>query len=539
MTRIAVGSPGPAGTRWPHPVNGRLLFAEDLTTEQEAVRARDRWLGRAIGPGVAEGFEVTGSPASSVLAVSPGTGVSPGGTAVHLDAPATLDLAVVSSSAPVDGALFADCRPTSITTKAPTAGAYVLVVRPASHLDGKVAVQGPPGATLPTPCTSRWDVEDVVFAAIPLDGFTASTTPDNRRNLLAHWCFGSDHLADLAVSGFTAPVPWSPLAELADLSDCDVPLAVFDWDGTALTFVDRWSARRRPVGPSATVVLDAVVGDDRTAEGEARFLQFQDQLTGLLATPEGRSVQARDVFPVLPPAGLVPIDPLRTAERLLSGDVELSPVTRSSDRAASEEGRHQPIGMMEAASPMRAETGAAGMVADEERHAGPGAASRRVLKEDAIREVPGGASTSHLGAVSEALSSLQTQVEQLQSEIAELDARTRGRSRETEQSRLLGEQARLAGFLVELLVDTPGTGVDAAEFFAGLRLRVGVVDSETVDFTLRRSWYDEPVTLGKRTQLDLFFVLGTDGESLAPYVLFTKRRRGTRWVSTQPGNWWK
>jgi hypothetical protein len=417
MTRIALGGRSPSGLRWPNYVNGRLLTALDLTTDDDAVRRRDRWLGRAIGPGVAEGFEVSGSPGASTLLVPPGTGVSLGGTAVHLDVPATLDLNVVTASAPVDDAAFGDCIPPTTETKAPVAGPYLLVARRGrGSYEGKVPVVGGPTATLPTPCTARWQVEDVEFAALRLDGFTTPTTDADRRNQLAHWCFGTAALEPLAMSGFTAPVPYSGLAALADLDGCDVPLAVFHWTGTALTFVDRWSARRRPMRPSAATAgvvggLATVLDDTRTAEGEARFLQFQEQLAGLLATPAGQSVRALDSFPLLPPAGLVPFEP-------------------------------------------------------------SGAAA--------------------------------------------------------------GEQ--LAATLATLQADAPDTdspGTSPWQFFEGVSLRFGVVDHESVDFTLRRSWYDEPIDLSRGPTVDVFFVEGGNGETIAPYVLFTKQIRGPRWIWTE------
>jgi hypothetical protein len=494
MTRIAVGGTSPSGLRWPNYVNGRLLTAQDLSAEQDAVLVRDRWLGLAIGSGVAVGLEVTGTPGASVLHVSPGTGVSSGGTAVHLDAPATLDLTAVSSAAPADGALFSECAPPSTTTKAPTAGAYLLVVRPASSYEGKVPVAGSPTATLPTPCTSRWQVEDVVFAAIRLEGFTADTTPENRRNHLAHFCFGSDRLDDLARSGFTEPVPWRGIEGLADLTACDLPLAVFDWDGAALTFVDRWSARRRPVRPSAAVELAPVVGDDRTAEGEARFLQFQDQLAGLLATPAGSSVRAADVFPRLPPVGLVPFDPLAVAKRLLAGQPDFTPA----------------VGHQVPATPK-------------------GLPDRVILKR--LLGLDFGRELGSLGAVSTQLLELQQQIDVLRSEVDDLTAAKGGKG-DTASDRERGR--KLAAAVIGALVDTAGAGVDLGVFFAGLQVRLGVVDRETVDFTVRRSWYDEPIELGRRPLLNVLFVLTDDGGAVAPYVLFTKRHRGVRWIDFGP-----
>ncbi len=424
MTRIAVGGTGPTGLKWPNYVNGRLLTAQDLTAGRDATFARDRWLGLAVGSGVADGLEVTGTSGSSVLQVSPGTGVSLGGTAVHLDAPATLDLTAVSSSAPATGAQFATCQPATTTTKAPTAGPYLLAMRPASSYDGKVPVLGSATATLVTPCTGRWEVEDVVFVAIRLDDFTLATSPANRRNLLAHWCLGSGRLEPLAMSGFTAPVPYRPIDALADLTSCDLALAVFDWTGTSLGFVDRWSARRRTVRPSAASAFSSLVDDRRTADGEARLLQFQEQIGEIINMKLGLSARALTSFPLLPPAALVPIDPPATLEALQRSLATMS--------TAAESGLHK--------------------------------------------------------------------------------------------------------MLTSLLADATGIGVEPSTFFAGVDVRLGTVDRETVDFTIRRSWYDEPIELGKGAAVNVFFVLSSDEQSVAPFVLFTKRLRGVRWLTSTLGS---
>jgi hypothetical protein len=500
MTRIAVGGAGASGIKWPNYVNGRLLTAEDLRVEQLATLDRDRWLGLAVGNGVVCGLEVSGSPRSSVLQVSPGTGVSPGGTAVHLDSPATIDLSVVSSSAPVDGALFAECRPPSTQTVAPTAGAYLLTVAPASSYAGKVPVAGSPNASLPTPCTSRWQVGNVVFAAIHLVGFDAKTTPANRRNLLAHFCFGSSNLDALAMSGFTEPDPWRGFDGLAELTPCDLPLSVFDWDGSALTFVDMWSARRRTSRSPATVALAAVVTDQRAADGEARFLQFQDQLDGLQSTPAGRSVRALDVFPLLPPAGLVPFDAIAMAKQLLAEQPDFgAAVGTKQDKIAN--------------------------------------VTKPMLNKMLIAQLQGAAlaafANSKLGLVSQEMLHMQQQIDALRAEVDHLtEALAGAKGRASTSAAAAGR--RLAAAVVSALVDSPAEGLDPTIFFAGLRLRVGVVDQETVDFTVRRSWYDCPIDLGTGDVLNVFFVLSSDGETVAPYLLFAKRQRGVRWIYTAP-----
>lgn len=502
MTRIAVGDTSPTGLKWPHYVNGRLLTAQDLRAGQDAVLGRDSWLGQAVGSGVVSGLEVTGSPGSSVLHVSPGTGVSPGGTAVHLDTPAMLALTVVSTSAPLDGALFADCRPATTETVAPTAGAYLLTMAPASRYAGKVPVAGSPTAVMPTPCASRWQVEDVVFAAIRLDEFDTKTTPANRRNLLAHFCFGSATQDDLAMSAFTEPLPWRGIDGLPEVTPCDVLLGVFDWDGAVLKFVDRWSARRRTVRSSATVALAAVVGDERTADGEARFLQFQDQLDGLTSTAAGLSMRALDVFPVLPPAGLVPIDTLAAAQHLLKQEPDFTPTP----------GKGLPATI-----------------------AHPSKATLRKLLIKNIREDTVAAfSTSRLGLISQELLQLQQQINALRAELDTLTATVAGVKGKGGSASARAEGRKLAAAVAGSLLDSTGHGFDPATFFDGIQVRIGVVDHETVDYTIRRSWCDEPIDLGRGTVLNVYFVLSSDGETAAPYLLFNKRLRGVRWITSTP-----
>ena len=69
--------------------NGRLLTGEDLGREQEANRLGHRRLGRAIGEGVACGFEVEIGPGSTtatpVLRIRPGVAVNRRGAVLALE----------------------------------------------------------------------------------------------------------------------------------------------------------------------------------------------------------------------------------------------------------------------------------------------------------------------------------------------------------------------------------------------------------------------------------------------------------------------
>ena len=50
-----------------------------------------------------------------------------------------------------------------------------------------------------------------------------------------------------------------------------------------------------------------MVADERLAEGEARFLQFQDQIANIIAQGSAGSTVANDIFALLPPVGFLPV----------------------------------------------------------------------------------------------------------------------------------------------------------------------------------------------------------------------------------------
>jgi hypothetical protein len=495
VTSLTVGSSTESGLKWPNFVNGRLLTAQDLESTREAVLTRDGWLGLAIGAGVVTGLVVTGAKGSTALKVSPGVGVNRAGTALRLAVNATLDLVSISHGAAPDGSQFADCRPPAASAKAPAAGVYLLSVSPQTWYDGKVPVEGV-ATGLPAPCVSRWEVEGVAFKATRLDQFTAASTPANRRNLLAHWCFGSDRLGPLAMGGFASTDPHRGLDRLpaADLSPCDLPLAVFDWTGRTLSFVDLWSARRRTVRPAAAA-LPEVVGDDRTADGEARFLQFQDQLAALLADAGGTKVTAQDVFPQLPPAGMLPVN-ATSALMMLKAlfDAEGKKVT-------------------------------SGIVIPDTAKDETGKFSRTEI--DAFGGVPG-----DLGLFTTATTMLAAQIEGLRAEVEQL-RRLIGVVRPGQPSiERRHRRVKRIVRLMELLAVSNAQGFDPAKFFTGVGARLGVVSQETVDFTIRRSWLDEPIRVGGPGRVTLSFVLDENERTVAPYMLFAKSVLGPRWIFT-------
>jgi hypothetical protein len=323
-----VGSSFIDGLRAPHYVDGRLLTADDLAADQQATLTRLGWLGVAVGPGVVEGLTVSGQ--GNELRVEPGIGVNRSGAIFRLPGPVALALSLRAPAAEsADAGRFERCRlDTGTTETGIVGGAYLLVATPASRLEGVAPVKGAPAARGNPGCVARWEVEGLQFRAIALErfdpgAFSLSGAEDERRrqasqlrSRLAHWCYGSEQLRALPRDPFGFGAAYAGLDGIgaADLTPCDLPLAVFHWTGSALTFVDLWAARRRPVRPGALDGWHAMLDDRRLAEGQARFLQFQAQLDDLRRAGAANEVQASTYFDWLPPVGLVPFRITRREE---------------------------------------------------------------------------------------------------------------------------------------------------------------------------------------------------------------------------------
>lgn len=325
MTSQLVGSDFTGATQLPNYVNGRLLSAEDLATSQATLRARDLLYGQAAGQGVVNGLWVTGT--ATTLTVGPGLGVAPSGAAVSVGTSVTLPLTFTAptAGAPASGT-FSSCTPTPATGGSAVAvGCYLLTAVQACQLAGQAPLASPPDGTAPSGCTAQWQLQGVQFRAITLPlGDTVlgiSVTDDNRRNLLAHWCFGTPQLATLGADllDFAPRYGGFDLLDPADLSADDLPLAAFYWDGTAVGFVNNWSARRRITAPDpipVTAPWAGVISDRRTADGYARLLQFENQAAELVNSGAANSVVAAATFPLLPPVGFLPISDRQVSDIL-------------------------------------------------------------------------------------------------------------------------------------------------------------------------------------------------------------------------------
>jgi hypothetical protein len=323
VTSQLVGSDYTGGALLPNYVNGRLLVAEDLATGQATLRTRDQWIGQAAGAGIVRGLWVTGS--GTTLTVAPGLAVSEAGEPVVVPHAVTLALAAASPAGTTGGASFQCCDSPQDQPAGTEPGSVLLVARPACQLQGQAPLAPPPSTTVSPGCTAQWLVEGVEFRTIPLP--VANTvaghqfTTGNRRNLVAHWCFGTEQLAKLGANPFAFDPAYRgfDLLDPADLTPYDVPLAVFTWTGKTVADLDNWSARRRVTAPDPTPGHWSVeVTDRREADGQARWLQFQDQLEGLISAGQTAGY-AGNHFALLPPVGFLPLS--SSGLRLFAGDV--------------------------------------------------------------------------------------------------------------------------------------------------------------------------------------------------------------------------
>jgi hypothetical protein len=311
------------GIRTPNYVAGRLLTPEDLKADQEANQRRDAILGQAAGYGVIEGFWVTdgiGNAGKTQLTVSAGRAVSRAGDLLELNTPTH------SFSVQLDAPLNATFQSVNET------GAYLLTVAAAEGYIGTVPTFSIERTAVKRRisrwddsdgCTNQWRVDGLEFKLFYLSktqsnaqGFENNTNdnPNQRRSRLAHWCFGSSSSAwnPFGSAASTSGIALSAAALGIDLEH-DIPLAVLFWNSNAIEFVDNWSVRRRlvrPTPPSAPLFAfnTTSLTDALAAMGEARLLQFQEQLDKLPITDtEATEIEAPEYFRYLPPTGYLPL----------------------------------------------------------------------------------------------------------------------------------------------------------------------------------------------------------------------------------------
>ena len=343
------------GIQTPHYFNGRLLTAADLQANQVASKTRQAWFGVSSGYGIVTGLEVTAVKSNTELHIAPGKCLNRKGQVIHVQGEISLPPLPpprqTSTSAQADQGQFTSVKPQTIQPSPDAStGVYLLTVVPiADGYKGTAPAQLQTGnvvtsssnSSIATPpiAPSQWEVERFrlkliyladssltgMYSTDDLQGITVND--DNRRNLLAHWCYGTLALQNLGGDPFNFQQQYGdadPLGSLPDLGDDDVPLATFHWNGSALTFVDMWSARRRVIRDAQGGAWQTVASDKRMAINQARFHQFQDHLNDLAKQSKhpksGLDLSKRqltDFFTFLPPLGFLPTSTSSVRTRIM------------------------------------------------------------------------------------------------------------------------------------------------------------------------------------------------------------------------------
>lgn len=460
------------GLRMPNYVNGRLLSAEDLRADQAATLARLARLGKATGHGVVEGLMVTQAGTASVQ-VTAGLGVVPAGHLLRLPVTVTLPLKPEGGAASVsDLGLFRDCAFAAGNGGGSSLadGAYVLTAVPTTQTEGQAPLKSTAGSALPAGCAAAWEVEGVQFKAIRLTAFGvggAGATDKNRQNRLAHWCFGSENLRRLPPDPFRFGDDYGGLASVAaaDLTDCDLPLAVFYWQGTGIAFVEPWAVRRRLIHPLPAADWRGLLADRRVADAEARCLQFQDQVSRLLAAGSVATLKAVDHFRYLPPVGFLPIRPPQFLVDHLVNQL-------------LEQVKKAKLGGSQRVEPERKARASATLASSATvAEGGPGHAALFTTQP---------------------LLSILLEAQQAAGVVLQPAAEAVIVQPKVSIEELLREQT---------LARMPKAGFDLPTFFgATMPGDVHLIDGDSVDFYLQRSWFDEVIDLKAGPRFDVYLV---------------------------------
>ncbi len=312
------------GIRSPNFFNGRLLSGEDLNMEKAANRDARRHLGRALGDGVAFGFQVVENADLStidrpVVTIMPGLAVNRRGQTLMLKTKTDVALAPSVETEEPAARAFYDCIPPSPDAYIAGGGVYLIVVRPAVEKEGRAPMSslGDSSAS----CNAKNIVECLRFRLIKLD-VSEEDLADvaHLRNRIAYKCFG------LTDAGYTGNVS-NPFGEhepgygmldgmrLTSLTDCDVPLALIYWNTKdGIGFIDAWAVRRRITSPGWEEEWLPHLSTRRRKEGEAMFSQFQEQIEAIRGKDQPIArIEAKSRFDYLPPVGIIPFSTPRTS----------------------------------------------------------------------------------------------------------------------------------------------------------------------------------------------------------------------------------
>ncbi|WP_214407989.1 hypothetical protein, partial [Pseudonocardia lacus] len=317
--------------------DGRFLRADDLNLERRGQRTYADLSNQARGTGVVAGFDLTERDGAS-LSLTPGLAVDPQGRVLHLPVavPVTVRALLDASGVPVAGATapsesataaFAPCEAAAAappaTTTADGSDLFLVCLAHASGLCGQAEVLG---RLCDGGCTTAADrpyvVDGVRLLLRPLDltldpGTVAPgvTSEAQLRSRVAAAYFArefADARTQLSKAGLEGAV-WSAGAP-ASGGDI-VPIGVLGWNGSTITFLDTWTARRELIDPAPSRYWAGRVEQRPWSVFLAQVLQFQSHMTTQPPQVPSPALPPRILLErglvELPPAGYLAVDPDR------------------------------------------------------------------------------------------------------------------------------------------------------------------------------------------------------------------------------------
>jgi len=283
-----------SGRRRPFYFDGRFLTADDLTSDQNYIRARQSDLAQAIGAGIIRGLMVgLGTQAASnspTLVIEPGIGVTPSGDLVNIDTTQTIAIASLPQAAQLDAQLGVKVLPSASAVN--RSGLFVLALRP-------IEFSANPTAAYPTTLDGQRTVRDgdiieaTAVTLIPYPDRAGVENANAKRSRVAREIF------------FDRQRP-------GVLQDA-LPLAMLCLEGGALRWIDVHMVRRE-VGSEST--LAAGLSQRPRALLEAWLKQHQDQMDDIDTGSVQAGFAAAKQFETLPPVGPLPASTLRFETQL-------------------------------------------------------------------------------------------------------------------------------------------------------------------------------------------------------------------------------
>jgi len=322
MTTTSLDTPFlDGGVRSTNYFNGRILSREDMQRDRDAARALFARLGRTVGHGVAYGLEVEAkaiggsSVTVPIVPVHPGLAVNRAGDTVALDRDvdvALLQPAASTGAAAVTSSLsgsFNACAPPDASVYVTGTGVYVLTIAPAESQQGLAPVSGLGNAA--ASCNAKEIVSGVQFRLFQLTGLSGADLADEARlrNIAAYRCFLAEGAGVGAARDPFGTAAGGTLPTDPALTDCDVPVALFNWTATGgLRWVDLWAVRRRLVPAAPLERPAAAIDAGRLRTAEAALLQLEDEVRDLFTAGGPMELAlATQLFRFLPPAGILPL----------------------------------------------------------------------------------------------------------------------------------------------------------------------------------------------------------------------------------------